>query len=228
MPRRRYRRRRYRRRGMKRKRITLRKTARQVRMLKAAVERKAYITTRTSAGSYVTASTTPNIVNVFGPAQGDSAQEIIGRKCQVKSLVLRLLLKSASSEPAFVRVVCFRQKWNQEIDAPVAGDIYHAQSTATTAINWPLQPKFQVIGKNYQTLYDEIITIGAFSNTPDQRFGSGETCKARVVRIPINKPYSAVAGVGGYQGRLYVMLGIHDSAGVVSYAYTTTVYYVDM
>jgi len=222
----RYRRRRYGRRR-KRKRYTLRKTVRKVRGLERQLERKVFITTRTSEGSFVNGTTTPNITSVFGPTQGDANDQLIGRKCMVKHMVLRLLVKSASSEPSILRCVVIRQKWNQELDAPTLGDIYYNVSTAGTGLAFPLQPKFNNIGRNYQTLYDETIVIGAFSNTVDQRFGSGETVKHRLVRIPLNKPYSAVPGLGGFQGRLYVIVGINDSTGVASYCYSTSVYYTD-
>lgn len=226
--RRRFRRRRgRRRRGMKRKRVTLRRTAREVRMLKAAVERKLYITTRTSESAFVTLPSTPTVTNIFNPVQGDGFNEIIGRRCFVKSVVLRLLLKSASSDPGIARVVILRQKWNQEIDPPVADDVYNLGSTAGTAVNWVLASKHPNIGKNYQTLYDEVISIGPFSNTVDQRFGSGETVKNRVIRIRVNKPFSFVPGSTGFQGRLYLLAATFDATGAVSVAWTTNVYYDD-
>lgn len=212
---------------MKRKRVTLRKTAWEVKKLKQATEKKVFQFTSTALSSFALQSTTPLVTEIFTPAQDVTNEGRIGRRVQVKHLVFRALIKSAASEPAFLRVVIFRQKYNQEVDAPVVSDLYDLVSTAGTSINFVIAPKLNNVARMYSTLYDKVIPIGGFSNTVDQRFGSGETVKSRLIRIPINKEYVAISG-GGTNGRLYVITGCYDSAGLVTMAWTTNVYYTDM
>jgi len=228
MPYRRGYRRRYRRRRYMRRKRTLRKTVHEVKKLKRAVEVKQY---EVSAGANPTilSSNSPQSYQLTaGMQQGDGSEQRVGLKIFIKSLTLRFILKSASSNPGWMRIMLVRQKDNFNTTIPVFGDIYETVDSQSTPVthNPVCAPKDLLTTRGFQTIYDRIIPIGGFSNTADQRFGSGETVKAIQKSFRINKELRQLSTVTAV-GRIFLIVVSADSLGLQNYTFSSNIYYTD-
>jgi len=214
-----------RRRTYRRKRVTLRKTARKVRRLNQAIERKVYIVQH--AGSI---NTVPLRFQPAEVVQGVANQQRLGRSIFVTGLTWRYTLTASNTnvngdQNCAIRMIIVLAKNEPTGVTSSFGDIFSNTETDGTPMPSFYAFKQRDVRTNYKILYDQIHRLG-FAGSSNNG-GGGIPSKSGRVYVPVNKKVQYLPSGTMTQNRLLMFVvdayGV-NTLGIDSY---TQLYFTD-